>query len=279
MSVPPDGTDHPLASSFGGLEPPPLPGRMEGIELSSAATAPLVMADRRGSHPFLAIQRSGDGTAAAVLGFPLWRWKLTGTAHPGPYETLLGGLFQYLVEGERTVPIELASARSAYRTGERIVLNLYARVGMDLEEVRGEIRSAGKEGGTVATHLYRRGGEGYAKASIEPLPPGEYRAIVSTISAGGSVYEASAAFSVLPVSIEFLDISRDMDLLRYLARISGGLAVERGDVRGVAERLDLEAAVAERKRTIELRESSLLFIVTLLFLTAEWALRKLWGLI
>jgi hypothetical protein len=279
VSVPPGGIDHPLASSFSGLEPPPLPGRVGGIELSSAATAPLVMADSRGAYPFLAIQRSGGGITAAVLGFPLWRWKLTGTEPPGAYETLLGGLFQYLVEGGRTLPIELTSARSVYRMGERIVLNLYAREGTDLERIKGEIRSGSKEGEIVATHLYRRGGEGYANAMVGPFPPGEYRAIVSTNSTDGSVYEASAAFSVLPVSTEFLDISRDMDLLRHLARISGGLTVERGDVGGVAELLDLEAAVTERKRTIELRESSLLLIVTLLFLTAEWVLRKLWGLI
>lgn len=280
VSVPPGGADHPLASSFSGLEaPPPLPGRVGGIELSSAADAPLVLTDRRGSYPFLAIQRSGDGVAAVVLGFPLWRWKLTGTGTAGAYETLLGGLVQYLIEGERTLPIELTSARSAYRKGERIVLNLYVREGTDIEQIRGEIRS-GREGDEiVATHLYERGGDGYASATVGPFPPGDYRAIVSTNSSDGSGHETSVVFSVLPVSTEFLDVSRDMDLLRHLARVSGGRAVEWGEAGTLAELLDLETAVTERKRTIEIQESPLLLIVTLLFLTAEWVLRKLWGLI
>jgi len=280
VSVPAGGTDHPLALSFGRLQaPPPLPGRIGGMELSSAATAPLVMTDRRGSYPFLAIQRSGDGTAAVVLGFPLWRWKLTGTDAHNVYETFLSGLVQYLIEGERTPAIEVESARSAYRTGERIVLHLYAREGVDLERIRGEIYAGNKGDEIVATYLFERSGEGHARATIGPFPPGEYRAAVSTISSDGTGHEASTEFSVLTVSTEFLDISRDMDVLRHIARLSGGRAVERGEMSALATLLDLEPVVRERKTAIELRGSSLLLIVTLLLLTAEWVLRKLWGLI
>lgn len=280
VSVPSGGADHPLALSYGRLRaPPPLPGRIGGIELSSAATAPLVMTDRLGSYPFLAIQRSGDGIAAVVLGFPLWRWKLTGTDARNAYETLLGGLVQYLIEGERTPSIEVESARGAYRAGERIVLNLYAREEMDLEQIKGEIY-AGKEGDElVATHLFERGGEGRARATIGPLPPGEYRAIVSMIREEGIGHEANTEFTVLPVSTEFLDISRDMGVLRHIARVSGGRTVERGEMGVLAGLLDLEPLLRERRHILELRGSPLLLLVTLLLLTAEWVLRKLWGLI
>ncbi len=248
-------TDHPLASSFSGFEPPPLPGRIAGIELSSAANVPLVMTDRRGSYPFLAIQRSGEGTAAAVLGFPLWRWKLTGAETPGAYDALLGGLVQYLVEGERELPIQLTTARSAYRMGEKIVLDLVVRKGMDLGIVRGEIRSVRDGDDIIETHLYQVNGEGYASARVGPLPPGDYRAVVSTSAVDGSGHEASTLFTVLPVSTEFIEVSRDMDLLRHLAKISGGLAVEAGEAKVVADILDLDTVIRERKQTIELREA------------------------
>jgi hypothetical protein len=278
--VSPGSANHPLALSYGKLQsPPPLPGRIGGLELSSAAAAPLVMTDRRGSYPFLAIQRSGDGIAAVFLGFPLWRWKLTGIEGSGAYETLLGGLVQYLVEGERTPVIEVESARSAYRTGEMIILNLYAREGMDIEQMKGEIHRGREDDVIVATYLFEQVGEGYARAEIAPLLPGVYKAIASIVSDDGKGHEASVEFSVLPVSAEFLDISRDVEMLRHLAGISGGRVLERGEMGRLAEILDLEQAVKERTRTIELGESSILLIVTLLFLTAEWALRKIWGLI
>jgi len=280
VNAPEDAANHPLALSLAGVRrPPPLPGRIVGYELSSAAAVPLVMADRRGSYPFLAMQRSGGGVAAVVLGFPLWRWKLTGRNEPGPYETLLGGLVRYLVEGERTPPLELESARSAYRTGERIALNLYAREGVDLDRIKGEIREAGAGGGIVATQLFERVGEGRARATIDPLPPGEYEAVVSTASGEGMGWEAGTGFSVLPVSTEFLDVSRDMDFLRRLAGESGGRAVELAEMDGIVDLLDLESVERERTRTVELRESYILLVATLLFLTAEWVLRKLWGLV
>ena len=285
VSVSKGGAGHPLAISYGRLQaPPPLPGRIGGIELSSAATSPFIMTDRRGSYPFLAIQRSGDGIAAVVLGFPLWRWKLTGTDAPSVYETFFSGLVQYLIEGERAPAVEVESARSAYRTGEMIVLHLYASVEMDIEEIRGEIHAGKKGDEIVATFLFEPSGDGHGKATIGPIPPGEYRAIVSTIGGEGAGYEktghdASTEFSVLPVSTEFLDVSRDMGLLRHIARFSGGRAVERADMGALTELLDLEPVLRERKSTVELRGSHLLLLVTLLLLTIEWALRKLWGLI
>ena len=280
VNVPAAGAGHPLALSFGGLQsPPPLSGRVAGIELSSAAVAPLVLTDRRGSYPFLAIQRSGDGIAAVVLGFPLWRWKLSGTDAENAYETFLGGLVQYLIEGERTPSIEVESARNVYRAGERVVLYLTAREDAGLEQIRGEIYAGKDDEEVISTHLFERSDEGHARSTIGPLPPGEYRAVVRAIEEDGSGHEASTEFSVLPVSTEFMDISRDMGLLRHIARISGGRVVEREAIGSLTGMLDLEPAVRERKQATELRGSSLLLLVTILLLTAEWALRKLWGLI
>lgn len=280
VDVSPGGAGYPLALSTGELHAlPPLSGRIAGIELSSAAYAPLIMADRRGSYPFLAIQRSGEGIAAVVLGFPLWRWKLEETDEGNAYDTFFAGLIQYLIEGERTSVVEIESARSAYRTGERIVIHLAIREGVDLNQVKGEIYAG--EGGNeiISTHLFERGEDGHTRATIEPLPPGEYRAVVRATGRDGKSHEASSEFSVLPLSTEFMDISRDMDLLRHIARVSGGRAVERGDVAALMESIDLKPVEIERRQAIELRGSPLLLIATILFLTAEWTLRKLWGLI
>ncbi len=272
--------NHPLALALGGVRnPPPLPGRVVGFEPSSAAIVPLVMTDRRRSYPFLALQRSGEGITAVVLGFPLWRWKLAGRDETGLYETFLGALFQYLAEGGRTPALALESARSAYRTGERIVLNLYTGEGVDLDPIKGEIYETGEAGGMVATYLFERVAEGRARAVIDPLRPGEYEAVVSTASRDGVERETGAGFSVLPVSTEFIDVSRDMDLLRRLARESGGSAVEPDEMDRIADQLDLESVERERTRTVELRESYILLVAVLLFLTAEWVLRKLWGLV
>lgn len=276
VSVSPDGAGHPLSAVLQQAGPP-LSGRIAGIGLSSAATAPLVLTDGRGSYPFLALQRSGGGIAAALLGFPLWRWKLG--ADGSAYDAFFAALIQYLIEGERTPLIAIESARSAYRTGERIALHLVTRAGAGLDRVKGEIQAGERGGEIVATHLFELGTDGHARATIDPLPQGEYMAVVRATGADGTAHEASTGFTVLSVSTEFVEISRDMDLLRRLARVSGGRAVELDAMAELVESFELTAAGRERKQSIELRGSSLLLMATILLLTAEWALRKLWGLV
>jgi hypothetical protein len=278
VDVSPAGMGHPLSSVE--LEAlPPLSGRIAGIELSSAASAPLVMTDRSGSYPFLAIQRSGSGITAALLGFPLWRWKLDRKYERNAFDAFFADLIQYLVEGERIPSLEIESARSAYRTGERIVLHLITREDTDPSRIKVEIYAGERREEIIATHLFERNADGRALATIESLPSGEYRAVVRSEGEDGKAREASAEFVVLPVSTEFMDISRNMDLLRHICSVSGGLAVERGDVARVMESLDLTTVERARRQAIELRGSLLLLLATILLLTAEWILRKLWGLV
>ena len=279
VALAPAGIGHPLAHTMGELERlPPLTGRISGYGLSSAAEVPFEMTDRLGSYPFLAMQRFGDGITAVLLGLPLWRWKLAGSDAGNAYDAFLAGLIQYLIEGEQLTEVRVESARSAYRLGERIVLDLDVPPGAGAGEVKGELYGGPEGDEIVATYLFGPEEEGRRRAEIDPLPPGTYRAVVR-MSGDERATETSASFSVLPVSIEFMDLSRDMDLLRHLARVSGGRAVERGEIGDLAESLDLEPVERERKSVIELGNTPLLLIAALLLLTAEWVLRKIWGLI
>jgi hypothetical protein len=274
--------DHPLARSFADVpDPPPLLGRLAGIEVTSAATVPLVMRDRSGVYPFLAVQRAGDGIAAVVLGLPIWRWRLAERDGGNAYVNFVGGLVQYLAEGWDAPTLTVETPRTAYRTGERIAVTAYTREDRMVEGLRGEIYRIDEGDLLAGTFLFEpdmaRGG--YSRAVIGPLEAGEYRVTVAEIQRAGSGPEAQAEFSVLPVSAEFLKRSRDMTFLRHLAALSGGRVMELEGIRTLPDLLDLEPVVRERRVADELRASPFLLLATLLLLTLEWVFRKLWGLI
>ena len=275
---------HPLASLFvSGSKPPPLPARIWGLELTGAAIVPLIMHDRQGEHPFLVMQRVGEGLSAALLGFPVWRWKLAvRDERTSPYDAFFGALIPYLAEGGRWPALSVETSRTVYRTGESIALSVYALDQRPVVGLRGELmRSIDGESRFVESFRFEpdRARMGLTRAAIGPLGPGEYSVRVTEGSAEGSTAGASAEFSVRPVSAEFLRTARDAELLRHLADISGGMTVELESVPALLEQIDLAQIVRERKKAVEFRSMPLLLVSTLVLLSIEWLLRKLWGLV
>ncbi len=274
---------HPLAILFEEIQaPPPIPARIAGFEATGAAYVPLEMSDRSGSYPFLTIQRSGRGVTAVFLGFPLWRWMLTGGEDVSAYETLFGTLIPYLAEGAREPSLTVEMSRTVYRTGEPVTVTAYAQGDRAAMGLRGEVRSVngGKEG-LVRTFLFEPDlkGRGYARAELGPLEPGSYSVTATETRQGDEAVTGAAEFGVQRVSAEFLKTSRDVKFLRYLAELSGGRMFEPEDATAIPGALDLQEIVRERKETMEFRSSPLLLIATILLLSVEWLLRKFWGLV
>ena len=274
---------HPLAIAFEGMQsPPPIPARVAGFEAAGAAHVPLEMSDRRGRYPFLALQRSGEGVTAVLLGFPLWHWMLTDGEDVNAYEILFSALIPYLADGSRGPSLTVKMSRTVYRAGEPVAVTAYAREGRAAMDFRGEVRMAdGGEDRLTKTFLFEPDimGRGYARTEIGTLEPGSYIVTVTETRPGGATVTGTAEFGVQGLSTEFLKTSRDMAFLRYLADLSGGIAFELEDVAALPGALDLKEVVRERKETMEFRSSPLFLLATILLLSVEWLLRKLWGLI
>jgi hypothetical protein len=274
---------HPLALALEGRpQPPPLPARIDGFEVTGAARVPLVMRDRHGVYPLLAMQQSGRGVSAVLLGFPLWRWMLAGEGNTNAYESLLGGLITYLAEGGRGSPLTIETSRTVYRMGEPISVTAHAYGQSPPDNVLGEVMLlGGEEDRLVKTVLFEPDldGRGYARAVISPLGPGDYRIDITDTRPGGTVSSVAAEFGVQPVSVEFLRTSRDMAFLESLAGLSGGSVVELEDAATLPGLLDLGEIVRDRREITEFRSNPLLLAAAILLMSLEWLLRKIWGLV
>ncbi len=281
-----EGAGDAIVSSLaedGGLDAmPPLTARIAGLAAASGSRIPLVLEDRGARTPFLVLGRSGEGLSGAVLGFPLWRWKLAGEEGRKVYESFFGGLVQSLAEGAGAPALAVDPDRTVYRTGDRVKLGAYIGSRRPPEGIRGEVRRKG-EGRDVSVSTVafepdpkRRG---YYRAALDPLPPGDYAVTVSETSGSGSGISAAASFSVAGVSVELLDPSRNASLLERIARDTGGSYLEGAGLDSLPRRLNLSDRRVERRDTREVRGNAAILAGIVLLLGIEWILRKAWGLV
>lgn len=271
-----------LAGTDGLDELPPLLAAVSGLSVSAGADVVLVLSDGSAEMPFLVTQRYGDGLTAAVLGFPLWRWKLSGTGDRSPYDSFFGSLIQYLAEGADMPGLEIGADRTVYRLGDRVRFTVHTADERVPETVRGDVlRIEGEREDLVRTFLFEPEPRqiGTFKAELGQLPPGRYRIVASVAGKGGRGSSGDVTISVEPVSVEVLNRSRDNGFLRYCARISGGRYVEAGAIVALWESMALEPKEVLRRDVRTLRKTPLLFLGIVFLLAVEWILRKVWGLV
>ncbi|MFA4946948.1 MAG: hypothetical protein WC674_00345 [Candidatus Krumholzibacteriia bacterium] len=281
-----EGVGDAIASSLaedGGLDAmPPLPARIAGLAAASGSRIPLVLEDRGTRTPFLVIGRCGEGLSGAILGFPLWRWKLAGEEGRRIYESFFGGLVQSMAEGAGAPALAIDADRTVYRAGDPVKLAAYIGSRRPPEGIRGEVRKRGESRDiAVSTVAFEPDPKrrGYYRATLDPLPPGDYVVVVSEVTGSGSGMTAVASFSVASVSVELLDPSRDAALLARIAKDTGGSYLEGAELDSLARHLSLDEQRVERSDIREVRGNVLILMGIILFLGVEWILRKAWGLV
>jgi hypothetical protein len=280
-----EGAGDPFVSTLAddGLERlPPLAARIAGLAASSGSRVPLVLDDRGGRIPFLVLERRGEGLSGAMLGFPLWRWRLAGGEGRRVYEAFFGGLVQSLAEGGRVSALAIDSDRTVYRRGDRVKLAASIGNRRAPDGIRGEVRAIGAGGAIpVAAVAFepdpRR--PGHYRAALDRLPPGDYTVTVSGEGVSGGGMTGATSFSVSDVSVELLDPSRDGAFLASIAEETGGAYLEGGGLESIVSRLDLSEQRLQRSGVRDVRGNAIVLAGIVLFLGAEWIMRKAWGLV
>jgi hypothetical protein len=281
-----EGAGDAIVSSLaedGGLDAmPPLPARIAGLAAASGSRIPLVLEDRAGRTPFLVLGRRGEGLSGAILGFPVWRWKLAGEEGRRIYDSFFGGLVQSMAEGGRAPALAVDPDRTVYRAGDPVKLAAYIGSRRPPEGIRGEVRRKGESRDIPVSAVAfepdpkRRG---YYRAALDPLPPGDYTVVASEVTGSGSGITATASFSVASVSVEMLAPSRDAALLARIAKETGGSYLEGAGLDALGRRLRFDEQRVERRDIREVRGNAAILAGIVLFLGVEWILRKAWGLV
>ena len=228
-----------------------------------------------GARPLIAVQRYGRGRSMVFAGEAAWRWKMLLPAESRIYDTFWRQVARWLtgIAPERlTLSVAPAPAPGDLVDIGIEVLDAEYRAVADAAPVVEVTTPTGVVHALDAVLADR--GRGRYAARVHAELDGVYRV---EAWAGQALEPATEWFLVGGADPEFADPRADAQHLDRLATASGGALLAPGEVRKLRDAL-LAAAPAPEPVVRPLWHGAWSFALVLLVLTAEWSLRRAWGL-
>ena len=240
----------------------------------------LASSEKQDGPVLLAYQRYGQGKTLGLNAAGLWRWDFRETGQDESeiaYQRFWVSLLQWLLSGGQFLPnadVALMTGRR-YFTDEDSMQFLISTRNLDRAVYQPKLVISGTNK-TVEVEPRVRGDNFVAEAG--PFPPGTYR--VTLKNNIGRPAELSQSVEVISSSIEKRELSADPELMKQLAKVSGGQVIEGRDVARMPEIVrHWEAArlLSHHQETIWDRWWFLAALLAVL--GAEWWLRRREGLL
>jgi hypothetical protein len=191
-------------------------------------------------------------------------------------------LIQYLASGADRQPLEVVSSRNRYNDGEEPQISVHLGKRRLPKAIKGRLYKIEKEGNElIRTFIFdpRIPERGIFRVELPSLNPGSYRVVAREILDFGKGFEGETEFSVDSLSVEYIHRSMDGDFLERLSEKSGGQFFSPNEAERIVNRLNPHINEIHITRTSSFRSNIIFFFVIIFFLTTEWILRKIWGLV
>lgn len=291
MRLTAEGARHPITNLEGdpaGSEAlwrsmPPLEGIHEGARPKPGS---VVLGETpSGRQPVVVAAAAGKGRTLAVLTDSTWHWNFLAVGKGESNRTYLRfwrNALQWLTKDPRMKQVEVHATRAEAHEGEEVaarvrVLDEDYRPSRDAE-VRLELIGPG--GKAVPAQPVRRVGEGLYEAPLHPSEEG-YQTVRATARRGGiDLGSDEDAFAYEADRPEWSDPRPAPDLLKALAKASGGsyrvlpASIGAGDI----DLKEEPVREVQGRRREPIWDRLPLLVLPLLLLSAEWLLRRRWGL-
>ena len=261
----------PLTSPFGTYRPG---GNLQTLFFAKIGT---LASDR----PLVAFCQQDGIRRGFIVGEGLWRWRLHDyllTGSHSDFDQLIDKTIVYTSLQTNKDHLHVTT-RHIYRTGENILVEaqLYDDnfEPVNTPDVDLELRSDTLP--APQRYLFNRSAAGYT-LPLAQLPPGRYSYSANTTLAGKK-YTTTGYFIVEDINLEQSNHVANHALLNTLAQTTGAQMLYPDQLdqlpQLLASRDDLKTTVYSHTRYTELLNLPLIFILIVLLLAAEWALRKL----
>lgn len=294
----PDGRVHPLTrlhndpsvseqrwASF-----PPLPGINQAGPAKPGATVlathPTWQTEGRNA-PVITVQQYGLGKVMAITAHELWRWDLmmwgTGGTNAG-YEQFWNNAVRWLTIRDGSRRVRVISDKLQYRSGETIrfsgqVYNENYQP-VDGATVTVNIKAKSDGGENVQINLNpSRQANGRYQGDLRYLPVGEYTTQISATLNGVSLGTDTGGFTVGEASIEFDRTRMNQTMLTRLSAMTGGRFYRVEEADQLLDDLSFPDITIQVTQDIQIWNHPLVLILFILLLTAEWLLRRRYGLL
>jgi uncharacterized membrane protein len=258
---------------------PPLAGTaLVGAPRPGASVLAIAGSATGATVPLVTVQRFGRGRAMVFAGEASWRWKMLMPARDRSFETFWRQAARWLAV-QAPEPLSI-SAANAVPLGGAIPLEVAIR---DAEfravrepEVELAVRTPeGRHAALAVTGVERR--DGHYTSTLVPTQPGVYRVHLSARAKGQDLGSAQQWILAGGVDPEFTDPGLNEPVLRRIAEASGGRYVAAADADSVPAWLR-EALPPPHREMRDLWHNAWSFLIVVALLSAEWTLRRRWGL-
>jgi hypothetical protein len=251
----------------------PLGGPRPGAKLLALTAAP-----GGAIYPVIAVQRYGQGRSMIFAGEASWRWKMMVASTDHSYETFWRQAARWL-SAESPDPVAV-TVPGAAEPGDAVTIDVIARDASFNPVADADVDAAltGPGGETTPLKLRRGDTAGRFVAAITPDRPGLYRLRAAARRGATALGTADQWFHVGGADREFADPRLNEGFLRRIARASGGRYVRPADASRLAGWLQSvvpQDAPPERR---DLWHEPWAFAAIVMMLSAEWILRRRWGL-
>jgi uncharacterized membrane protein len=252
----------------------PLGGPRPGATVLAVTSAP-----GGAMYPVVAVQRYGRGRSMVFAGEASWRWRMMTKSTDRSFEYFWRQAARWL-SAPASDPVSIAVPDAA-EPGDSVAIVVDARDGSfaPVPDARIDATLTAAAGDEQPLTLRREaGGSGRFTTTLRPERPGLYRVRAEARSGTTSLGAAERWFHVGGGDREFADPRLNEPLLRRISRTSGGRYARAGEVSDLASWLRAAAPPPAAPERRDLWHQPWAFALVIALMSAEWVLRRRWGL-
>jgi hypothetical protein len=230
-------------------------------------------------HPLVAVQRYGRGRSMVFAGEASWRWKMMMASTDRSYEFFWRQAARWL-SSQAPDPVQIGVPDSP-EPGDSIAIDVDARDASFAPVADAVVDATWTAPGDDAQPLKLRRADAAAgsfTAAVRADQPGLYRVHAEAHRGSTPLGAADRWMLVGGADREFTDPRLNEGWLRRAARDSGGRYVRAADAGKIPEWLSAAVPQNAAPEQRDLWHEPWAFALVLALLSAEWILRRRWGL-
>lgn len=236
----------------------------------------------RKTDPLIYFNKRGQIKIGVIYGEGVWRWKMNEFIRTGSqdgFAEFVNKITQYVLVKQNTSKLRVNFPKRFTKDEDVLVNATFYNQSLEPvsdAEIRLEVRN---EKGKLSKVGFGVSGKQYT-ASLGKLSPGIYK-WKALGTRNGQTEVKNGVFVVEDMELEDLDTYADHQIMRQIAKTTGGKFFELKNAKGVLKAIrnrDDITTVSYREATFkDLVDLKWLFVLLLVFLTTEWFLRRWFG--
>jgi hypothetical protein len=234
------------------------------------------------AYPLFMVRNEGKGREAYLLGEGIWKWRMKDYVKGEGslvFDDLVGKLLQYLGASSSEKKFICRSIRRDYNPGEQVVLIAENRdaAGNLVNQANCNLSISGPGGFSRTASMYRSN-KSY-RFDVGSVPAGSYNFKASLDGIPGLT--SSGVFFVNDAGMERADKVANHGLLRQWSIKSGGRFFTLADYKKAMDYIANDSMakplIYEENSVTDLIHAKWFFLLIVVFLSAEWIIRKYLG--